>query len=496
MSTGSLWSLSLSGSDPLRDAIQSLAQPSSIQSKRSAWTPPSSSTSTLRKSSPLQPSGTLCPGKGLIEFAIIADAKPSLGVKRAASKPPLDERQKRQAVASLQRATDSSSTFQSMELPEWDDDDHEAIYRAAAAPNELAPHAMDAAIEEALDLACADRRRGRSHTGVKAWFAFHAQEGSSPNRPIEPSAPLWVKLREEQRAMRFVCALVEIRGISVRSARNYWSAVQGWHAREFGVKVAAGMKLERLPQMLKGLTRKHGTAPRKLRRGINAKLLREAMDLLYPRDDPAAANMRAALSVAFQALLRSQEFAYKPSSSKKKWDAQFGLARADIKELNEQRLRLMIWAAKNTEHIGGKSCPVVIGAGGKYIDSVAEMANLMRVDPLRADDDPAAVPLFRKPGTHEPITYEDVLHAIRAIVRLSGEDPSEFGTHSLRIGGATALFSAGADMTTIRTLGRWSSDIYHLYVRACFEKCCSWTQRAGSVELTDVEGTVDEVDYY
>ena len=77
-----------------------------------------------------------------------------------------------------------------------------------------------------------------------------------------------------------------------------------------------------------------------------------------------------------------------------------------------------------------------------------------------------------------------------------GENSTHFGTHSLRIGGATSLFAAGADPTVIRTMGRWSSDIYRLYVRACFERCCEWTKRAGSTHVTDVVVDFDEVDSY
>ena len=84
----------------------------------------------------------------------------------------------------------------------------------------------------------------------------------------------------------------------------------------------------------------------------------------------------------------------------------------------------------------------------------------------------------------------------RSLMLAIGENPSEFGTHSYRIGGATALFAAGADPTVIRTMGRWSSDIYQLYVRACFERCCEWTRRAGSTVVTDVTRSFDEVDYY
>ena len=48
----------------------------------------------------------------------------------------------------------------------------------------------------------------------------------------------------------------------------------------------------------------------------------------------------------------------------------------------------------------------------------------------------------------------------------------------------------------IRTMGRWSSDCYRLYVRACFEKTLKWSRLAGSTKVTDVAGEFDEVDFY
>jgi hypothetical protein len=105
--------------------------------------------------------------------------------------------------------------------------------------------------------------------------------------------------------------------------------------------------------------------------------------------------------------------------------------------------------------------------------------------------------LFRDPANNEPLRADDVLSLLRSLMRVAGEsDPMQFGVHSLRIGGATALFAAGADETVIRTMGRWCSDIHRLYVRACFERCCEWSRRAGSTPFTDVEGSFDEVDDY
>ena len=78
---------------------------------------------------------------------------------------------------------------------------------------------------------------------------------------------------------------------------------------------------------------------------------------------------------------------------------------------------------------------------------------------------------------------------------LVGEGAEGYSTHSLRIGGATALFAAGATETVIRTMGRWSSDIHRLYVRACFEQCCEWTRKAGSQMVTCVPDFVEVDDY-
>ena len=61
---------------------------------------------------------------------------------------------------------------------------------------------------------------------------------------------------------------------------------------------------------------------------------------------------------------------------------------------------------------------------------------------------------------------------------------------------ATALFAAGADPTVIRTMGRWSSDCYRLYVRACFEKTLDWTRICGSATVSDVAQEFAEVDSY
>ena len=120
---------------------------------------------------------------------------------------------------------------------------------------------------------------------------------------------------------------------------------------------------------------------------------------------------------------------------------------------------------------------------------------MLAVDPT-PEGCASTTPLFRNPETNMPLSYAQVLNTTRTLMEAIGEDPSQFGTHSYRIGGATALFAAGANETIIRTMGRWSSDLHRLYVRACFEQCVDWTRKAGSAQVSDLSGEFDEVDDY
>ena len=354
-------------------------------------------------------------------------------------------------------------------------------------------HQLDDLVELGLNYASKDGNRGRTHVGVRAWFSFCTDiMGVPADRPMDPmSTPLWEKLEDEWLAMRFVCALVQDKGLTVNSASQYFSSANAWHGREHGVKLAGGLKLERLPAMLKGLRRVIGEAPKKLRRGVAPRALRRAMDLLLDPNDPAHANLRAALATAFLGMLRASEF----TTPNGKVDEDHTLMVSDLVDLTDARMVLMMAPCKNMHHLKGKTCPLVIGAGGDFIDAVAEVRNRLRVDPV-APGAEASTPLFRDPKTNSPLRYDFVNNLVKKLMRAVGEKEGDFSSHSLRIGGATAHFTAGANETVIRTMGRWSSDIYRLYVRACFEQCCEWTRKAGSTEVSDLSGEFDEVDSY
>lgn len=73
-------------------------------------------------------------------------------------------------------------------------------------------------------------------------------------------------------------------------------------------------------------------------------------------------------------------------------------------------------------------------------------------------------PLF---GTKlgSPLLAYRVLSLVRGTLEVLGESPSNFGTHSFRVGRCTDYALSGASSTQIRLLGRWHSDAFRKYIR-------------------------------
>ena len=364
--------------------------------------------------------------------------------------------------------------------------DHAAKYFATLAPGRdlLGSHAADATVQAGLDAATDDGKGGENSTGVRAYKSFCVKHRRAILRPIDPNAPLWVKLSEELWAMRFISELVDDRRIAVDTAKSYFGAASRWHLRKTGIGFAAGLSLKRLGEMVKGLKKLRDGPPPQLRHGISPDQLRRGMDIVFPPTSPENVNIRAMLATMLQGLMRGREVGCEGT-----FDQSIDLARGDIATAERERLAFFMRPAKNMRHRRGKTVPIVIGGGGIKIDACAEVVRMLELDPTppgRA----ASTPMFRK-ADGSAFTTDDIRNLVRQIVAAIGLDPALFGAHSLRIGGATALFAAGADPIHIRTMGRWSSDCYRLYVRSCFEQTIAWTAKIGSQSVHDVQGTYE-----
>ena len=100
-----------------------------------------------------------------------------------------------------------------------------------------------------------------------------------------------------------------------------------------------------------------------------------------------------------------------------------------------ERLVAMMGPCKNMHHLNGKTVPLIIGAGGVFIHAVAEMNNLLRVDPVdaaRANSMPM-LRLTKADGSRAPLTVEVIRNWAKTLAISVGQDPAHFGAHSLRI---------------------------------------------------------------
>jgi len=304
---------------------------------------------------------------------------------------------------------------------------------------------------------------------------------------------------EEVVSMRFVWWLVDQVGVSTNTASQYISTVQAWHARWHGVRLGGNLDFQRLPQMITGMGYTHPDAGRaKLERhGVRPDWLRRSIDLCLggssDEQTPLEANLSAMLETCFAGLLRSCEVALntkKTTRHRGVFDPRIHSTRGDIQHslFNvETGVEYATYYARNsksrdkdTRHDKLKR----ILPSGDYVDANRALQRLDELDPV-AMGERKYVPAFRDPATGLSITTDQFLRVLRFIMAQLGLNPMFFGTHSLRIGSATALFVKGGDEITIKTMGVWSSDAFLKYIRSNLVRVLQLGSRGCSANVTD-----------
>jgi hypothetical protein len=117
---------------------------------------------------------------------------------------------------------------------------------------------------------------------------------------------------------------------------------------------------------------------------------------------------------------------------------------------------------KTAQYNTGAHTIVIKGVKGGVLDPVRWLSKYFALVPA-----PAGGPCFVFPsasGALVPLRYTLLVSSLKKWLAAAGYNPAQFSGHSLRRGGATAAFQAGADPLFIRLQGGWSSDAWLLYV--------------------------------
>ena len=88
-------------------------------------------------------------------------------------------------------------------------------------------------------------------------------------------------------------------------------------------------------------------------------------------------------------------------------------------------------------------------------------------------------------GTLSPLTRSKLTEILRHLLSQAGMYPSNYASHSFRIGAATIAAAAGFPTWLIKTLRRWSSNAYLTYVRCPNSVIASVPKTLSSATVTD-----------
>jgi hypothetical protein len=91
-------------------------------------------------------------------------------------------------------------------------------------------------------------------------------------------------------------------------------------------------------------------------------------------------------------------------------------------------------------------------------------------------------------GFWEPVRRHEVQAPLMRAAAALGGDPSRIGTHSLRFGGASALWAAYRDSAVVKRWGRWASEAFQGYLWEARSNAAGVSTAMAEADMTQVTG--------
>jgi hypothetical protein len=256
------------------------------------------------------------------------------------------------------------------------------------------------------------------------------------------------------------------KGLTASTIMGYLTAVRSICV-DLGFPVTAfyDLRLRRVKRGIKKLRSRKARSRLPITIWLAARLIKS----ITAQDGMAGTMLTAAICTGIYGLMRAGEMVEKSESGHQGlrrdhvfWDPdrKWVDIRLDNSKTDYFREGVVIRLHAN----GSSTCPV---------------AKLRAAWDAAVDDSPGA-PVFQQ-ANGAPCTYKWLQHSLRMVVDRIGLDKSDYGTHSLRIGGATSLAIAGERPETIKEMGRWKSLSYQLYVRVTADAMRRASSRLGEL---------------
>ena len=321
---------------------------------------------------------------------------------------------------------------------------------------------LDAEVRQEMIQAYAPRSHGPLGTALRSLARFAA---TVPNRELFKSPHVRGDVRAEAHNewTLVLFAWSESKRVSQKTGRRLKagsieqkvSLIKGFLSHRYGFQLAG--EAPRLKSMVSRLRDADpASSVRRKRRGVRRRHLKRAWKRhahLRARSAEAL-NAWAAATTAWHVLARGGELTLVETS-----DLTFHTSSA-----GRNFARLMITPLKKKRGtLEPKSPQFIVDDGSKW----GPFAALQRLAQSRGTaGGRGGAPLFRGKGG-KAMTTARVRTIYRHIAELLGFDPSQFGAHSGRIGGATDLAATNnpAIPVLLQAKGRWASDVGKIYAR-------------------------------
>ena len=194
------------------------------------------------------------------------------------------------------------------------------------------------------------------------------------------------------------------------------------------------------------------THARRTRLPITPNLLHQLLPLILNNKDMCKYDRlvyATAISIAYFGCLRGGELSY---PSIRSYNPRRNLTLSDISIHNNSIVLLLKQSKTDQLGVGSR---VIIGETKQEFCPVKLARRFLQYKQNAPQSDAA----FRlKDGSL--LTRPRLQTILRKSLTMLNLPAQHFGTHSLRIGSATAAAEAGVPVDTIKTMGRWSSDCY------------------------------------
>ncbi len=259
--------------------------------------------------------------------------------------------------------------------------------------------------------------------------------------------------------------------LKAQSIKSYLSAVRYYQILNgFTDPFASGMyRLEYVLKGIKAEQARSGAARHRTRLPVTPHILRKIREVLEAESGKADNIMLwAAVCTCFFGFLRSGEIcvasweSYDPGAH-----LSFGDVTLDSRD-SPTVAQVTIKASKTDPFRHGVT--LFLGRTHNNLCPVTALAAYL----ASRDDSPGP---FFKLATGCPLSREVFVSMVRRALSAAGFDASLYAGHSFRSGAATTAAACGLEDSLIKTLGRWNSAAYQLYIQIPREQLAGLSAR-------------------